>query len=283
MKEVSVVIPAYNEAGAIAAVVARVHHALHEKFSYEVLVIDDGSTDRTKAEAERVGARVISNPLNMGYGFSLKRGFREAQYECVIITDADGTYPVERIPDLVATFDQGFDMVVGARQGRAYWSSWVKGVARIGFKWMSEYVVGNKIPDINSGFRAIRRSFMLPILPDLSNSFSFSTSSTLIFMLKRYFVTYVPITYYSRTGKSKVNYVRDALIATQIMVEIIARYNPIKLFLFLAAWPLLLAVIFLGVAWVQLSIILFSVGVIALLFSLLILSLGFFAAAFKKV
>jgi hypothetical protein len=173
-------------------------------------------------------------------------------------------------------------MVVGKREGKEYWSSWVKGCARLVFKWMSEYVVGQKIPDINSGFRAIRRSYMLPILPDLSNTFSFSTSSTLIFMLKKYFVTYVPIDYHKRTGASKVKIVRDALIALQIMVEIIARYNPIKLFLLIALLPFLATVALVGGAVLLGHGGLFIVGAISFYSTLFILCIGFLATTFKK-
>lgn len=280
MNPISVVIPAYNEENAIGGVVRRIREVLGNA-SYEIIVVNDGSTDTTREKAEAAGARVISNPLNMGYGFSLKRGFREARHECVVITDADGTYPAEKIPELVEMFDKGFDMVVGKREGREYWSSWVKGCARVCFKWMSEYVVGQKIPDINSGFRAIRRSLMLPILPDLSNTFSFSTSSTLIFMLKKYFVTYIPIEYHKRTGKSKVKIIRDALIATQIMVEIIARYNPMKLFLLLAVAPFLFALVFimLGLAVHPIFTILAVPAIIA---TIMFFGLGCFASIFRE-
>lgn len=279
---ISVVIPAYNEAGAIGAVVRRIRDVLAGKYAFEILVVNDGSTDRTLEEAAAAGARVITNPINMGYGFSLKRGFREAVNECVVITDADGTYPAEKILDLVRAFEKGFDMAVGKREGREYWSSIPKGIARVCFKWMSEYVVGKKIPDINSGFRAIRRSLILPLLPDLSNSFSFSTSSTLVFMLKQYFVAYVPVAYGKRIGKSKVRYVRDSLIATQIMVEIIARYNPIKLFLFFGLLPLAAAILFTAVAFVLGHGGFLMVGIISAYFFLFLMAIGCFATMFRE-
>lgn len=279
--QVSIVIPAYNEENAVAGVIAEVQRALNGRFEYEILVVNDGSADATGERARAAGARVVDNPVNMGYGFSLKRGFREARYECVVITDADGTYPAEKIPALLAEYEKGFDMVVGARHGAAYRGSAVKGAARVCFKWMSEYVVGKKIPDINSGFRAIRRSLMLPILPDLSNTFSFSTSSTLIFMLKKYFISYVPVEYRPRMGKSKVKYFRDALIATQIMVEIIARYNPIKLFLLFALVPFVAAVLFV-IAGLIVHPLLTIFALPSIFFSLFLFALGCFAAIFKK-
>ncbi len=282
MTEVSVVIPAYNEAEAIATVVAQIHTVLKAMGEYEIIVVDDGSSDGTGNCARSAGVRVIVNPVNMGYGYSLKRGIREARYECVVITDADGTYPIDQIPSLINAFDKGFDMVVGARQGSFYWSSLSKGLARVCFKWMSEYVVGKKIADINSGFRAIRRSLILPILPDLSNTFSFSTSSTLIFLLKKYFVGYIPIAYHQRTGKSKVKYLRDTLIATQIMVEIIVRYNPIKLFLLLALIPAALFLIFCSLIFFTSTLGWILPALASFFFTILLVSFGFLATVFRQ-
>lgn len=281
LEPISVIIPAYNEEASIGRVISEIRSIL-DACPHEIIVVNDASRDATEKEARAAGAKVFSNPANMGYGFSLKRGFSEATHECVIITDADGTYPAQAIPELVAEFHKGFDMVVGARQGKEYWSSVVKGIARVCFKLMSEFVVGKKIPDINSGFRVIRKSKIIPILPDLSNAFSFSTSSTLIFMLKGYFITYIPVTYHARTGVSKVNYVRDALRATQIMVDIIASYNPIKLFLFISFFPLLLSIIFLIGALSMQSLPALVLSTFSFMSALLFLSFGFMLTAFRR-
>lgn len=242
-QEITIVIPALNEASSIGLVISQLKDTLALIQTKEILVVDDGSTDDTAAQAELAGAKVIKNPLNSGYGFSLKQGILNAQYECVIITDADGTYPITAIPTLLAEYERGVDMVVGARQGKIYNPNRLKRYARYWFKIISEFVVGRQIPDINSGLRVIRRSKILPILPELSNRFSFTTSSTLIFLLKHYFVSYIKIDYQARTGSSKVRYVQDALLTLQIIMEIIAKYNPIKLFLFLALWPGILAIL----------------------------------------
>lgn len=280
--EISVLIPAFNEEGGIGDVLERIKKTLTGFCQYEVIVIDDGSTDRTAEIARAAGATVIVNPVNIGYGFSLKRGFRAARYECVVMTDGDGTYPIEEIPGLVAHYERGVDMVVGARQGMHYWSSWMKGAARLVFKTMSEFVVGRRIPDINSGLRVVRRSKILPFLTDLSNAFSFTTSMTLVFFLQHFFVTYVPIAYHERRGTSKVHYVRDTLRTLQIMVDIIAAYNPLKLFLLISFVPLLGALGFLILAtgtqhqgWLLYSLVSF-------LFTILIFSLGCIATVFRK-
>ncbi|MGQ0734672.1 MAG: glycosyltransferase family 2 protein [Acidobacteriota bacterium] len=90
----AVVIPAFNEAGAVGRIVTRVRAALAETpFTFDVVVVDDGSTDATAFEAELHGARVILNSENSGYGAALKRGINATRSEFVVITDADGTYP----------------------------------------------------------------------------------------------------------------------------------------------------------------------------------------------
>lgn len=282
MEGVSVIIPAYNEEAGLSDVLKRVHAVFADVRPYEIIVVNDGSTDATSAIAASAGVRVITNPCNSGYGFSLKRGMREAQYECMVITDADGTYPIEKIPDLLNVYEQGFDMVVGARQGKEYYSSLGKRIARYFFKWMSEFVVGQRIPDINSGLRVIRRSKIVPHLNDLSNAFSFTTSSTLIFFLQHYFVAYLPVTYHPRHGRTKVRYVRDALRTLQIMAEITAAYNPIKLFLLLAFVPGVFAGILVVYAaiWDMPQYLIFAA--LPFFFALFLIALGFFASMFRK-
>jgi len=282
IEDISIIIPAYNEENGILGVINNIHNVLRDKYKYEILVIDDGSKDKTGQIAQNAGARVITNPINMGYGFSLKKGFKEAKNECVIMTDADGTYPIEMIPMFVQEFAKGFDMIVGARQGKEYWSSAVKSLARFCFKWMSEFVAGRRIVDINSGFRVIRRSKILPFLSDLSNKFSFTASSTLIFFLQHNFIKYIPIEYRARKGKTKVRYVHDALTSTQIMVDIIAKYNPIKLFLLISFLPFLAFFIFLVLSIVFYSGLFLNLAVISFFFSIVILSLGFVATIFRR-
>lgn len=283
--KITIIIPAFNEEQALRTVLASLQELQCFKGApgSEIIVVDDGSTDGTAAIAKSAGVKVISNPQNKGYGFSLKRGIEAAQNEYIVTIDADSTYPVEAIGKLVARLDSGFDMVVGARRGRAYWSSVIKALSRLVFKMMVEFVVGRRIPDINSGFRAIRKSKILPILPDLSNGFSFSTSSTLVFFLRGYFVDYLPIDYFKRSGKTKVRHVRDTLRTLQILVDVIVSYNPIKLFMLVALPPFILAVAFLGVATFQYYVLYFLfMGLLSFLVSLLILALGFFADMFRK-
>ncbi len=282
MEKLSVVIPAFNEADSIASVIERIRKVLGNSDICEIIVVNDGSTDSTGEILLGTTTRVISNPRNMGYGFSLKRGITEASHECIVITDADGTYPIEEIPGLLIEYHKGFDMVVGARQGKHYWSSRWKSFARVCFKAISEFVVGRKIPDINSGLRVIRKSKIVPLFPDLSNTFSFTTSATLLFFLKFYFVTYKPISYDKRAGKSKVRHLKDTLRALQIMSEIIASYNPIKLFILLALVPFALSILFLIIGIFFQHTLITVLVLPSFFFALLLMSIGFVATAFRK-
>jgi polyisoprenyl-phosphate glycosyltransferase len=226
----SIIIPALNEEGGIGPTLDRIlRMGSASGLELEVIVVDDGSSDRTGEIAAGKGARALRNPINGGYGLSLQRGIRAASHELVAITDADGTYPVEDLPKLVAMMDEGLDMAVGARQGKEYRSYWWKNPARIVFRAIAEFVAGRRIPDINSGLRIMRRSTIMPYLSQTCLGFSFTTSITLILMLNGHFVAYRPIAYNARIGASKIRHFRDTLRTTQIMTSVIATHNPIKL------------------------------------------------------
>jgi glycosyltransferase involved in cell wall biosynthesis len=228
----SIIVPAYNEAGAVGPVLADLHGAFP---TAEIIVIDDASTDGTADIAAKYPVTFLTNVQNFGYGYSLKRGIQEAKGEHIIILDADGSYPVVAIHTLMREYEKGFDMAVGARQGAFYRGSFLKRVARVCFRVISEFATGRTIPDINSGLRIFRKDVALRFFHTLSSGFSFTTTITLAFMLNAYSVTYIPIEYHKRKGDSKVRYVRDTLRSAQIIVEAIATYNPLKIFLLIAA------------------------------------------------
>lgn len=229
----SVIIPARDEAAAIGETIESIRAALSaSQVVHEIIVVDDGSTDDTGAIARAAGVTVLRHPAAGGYGRSLKDGIRLARYDLVGITDADGTYPNHRMPELLRLVaDQGFDMAVGARTGEEYRGTFLKMPARRVFLWLSEYAAGRRIADINSGLRVFRKEICLRYIHTISDGFSFTTTITLASMLNGYFVHYVPIEYYKRKGSSHVRYWRDSLRTGQIIVENILYYNPLKLFL----------------------------------------------------
>ncbi len=274
VQAISVIIPALNEADGIGSVLAAIK-AL--PLQAEIIVINDGSTDNTADVARHSGATlVLEHPVPAGYGYSLKAGIAAASNEIIVITDADGTYPVGSIPALVDMLNRGFDMVVGARFGKAYRGAFLKMPARIIFKLLVEFTTGKRIPDINSGFRVFRKQDILPFFPDLCNTFSFTTTQTLIYQLTGRFVGYVPVAYEKRVGRSKVRIVRDALRTMQYIVEVIIRYNPLKLFL-------LLSIVSFGVSIMVSPLIGFVAIFCGFLCSMLIFSLGIIAEALRSL
>jgi len=278
---ISIVIPAYNEEGVIVETIERCRKVLKEigDEHSEVIIVDDCSQDRTRELAEAAGARVISHPHNAGYGRSLKDGITAAKNDTIAITDADGTYPLESIPALFEMYKKNFDMVVGARQGKNYDESIKKKLLRLILKNLVEYTAGRKIDDINSGLRIFSKKTITGYFDTLCDTFSFTTSATLAYMMTGKFVKYMPITYQKRVGKTKVKLFKDTMRTMQYIVEAILYYNPIKIFIALTVMVLafgffnfLLALIFhlnmgfwLGIGCILLSIFIFVLGLLAVL------------------
>ncbi|BAP55388.1 glycosyl transferase family 2 [Thioploca ingrica] len=249
----SVIIPARNEESAIGQTIESIISNLKvAQIEHEIIVINDGSTDHTGKIVdafEKQGiVHVIHHPQPGGYGHSLKEGILQASYDLIAITDADGTYPHDKLPELYKVIvEEGYDMVVGARTGPEYRGTFLKMPARWVFLWLSEYATGQKIDDINSGLRIFKKEIVLKYLHTISNGFSFTTTITLAALLNGYFVKYIPINYYKRIGKSHIRYWRDSLRSLQIIIENILYYNPFKLFLLLVNMMLSISLMaFLG-------------------------------------
>jgi glycosyltransferase involved in cell wall biosynthesis len=235
----SVLIPAFNEAASVRETVERVGSVLAASaLDHEIIVIDDGSTDATAEQARLAGVRVLQHPANAGYGRALKTGLQHAAGEWVAIVDADGSYPVEVLPALLAKVPQ-FDMAVGARTGMHYRGSFAKSFGRRMLQAMVRFVTGVWVSDVNSGLRVFRKSIALENINRIGNGFSFTTTLTLAMLLEGHFVAYVPISYEARVGRSKVRLRRDILRTLQILVMAVELYNPIKVFLLLACVALL--------------------------------------------
>ncbi|MBI3300123.1 MAG: glycosyltransferase family 2 protein [Elusimicrobia bacterium] len=239
---VTAVLPAYNEEGAVAKVAAAVKAALAGAGleAYEVLVVDDGSSDGTAAAAEAAGARVVRHPVNSGYGRALLTGASEAKHPWLLYLDADGSYRAEDAVRLLADAP-ACDMVVGARQGSLFWGNPGKAFLRFLQLKLSAFVAGMPIPDTNSGLRLVRKAALEHNLPVRCYGFSLSTTMTLSFIQQRLFVKFVPVAYDPRKGKSKVKLLRDSLRTLQLMLEIILFFNPLKFAVTVAGLLLLLA------------------------------------------
>ncbi|MBI3819152.1 MAG: glycosyltransferase family 2 protein [Planctomycetes bacterium] len=233
--------PAFNEERGIRAVVGELREiARTVNYPFEIIIVDDGSTDRTPAEIEAarkddgVNLRVIRNDQNRGYGYSLKRGIRESSHQIIVITDGDGTYPNSKIPELVQKVIAGAAMAVGAR---SLLSSSVP-LSRKPAKWMlnmlANFLAGRRVPDYNSGLRAMRYDLVEQFEPILPDGFSFTTTIMLSALTNGYQVDFVPIEYAVRKGVSKIRPIRDTANFFNLIVRTVLYFRPLKVFIPLA-------------------------------------------------
>ena len=228
--DVAVVIPAYNEADGVGPIVTRVRDALGATpYSFDVVVVDDGSTDTTALEAEVHGARVIRQDQNRGYGAALKRGINATRSEFVVITDADGTYPPEQIAVLLR-YAEGQDMVVGSRERTDVSIPVIRRPAKRFLGLLASYLSGHHIPDLNSGLRVMRRTVLMRFLDLLPSGFSFTSTITLSMLCTDHKVKYVPVTCAPRVGSSKIR-ARDFQAFLLLVLRTIVLFNPLKIFL----------------------------------------------------
>jgi glycosyltransferase involved in cell wall biosynthesis len=224
--EVTVLLPAYNEEGVIGSTVEKIR-ALHPDF--EILVVDDGSTDNTMQEAMAAGANVWPHPYNIGNGAAIKTGLRCAQGEWVLMMDADGQHQPEDIARLLEHKDQ-FDMVVGARtrqsETRAH-----RDLANWFYNKFASYVTKFPIEDLTSGFRLVRLSVARQFIYLLPNTFSYPSTLTLGYLRSGRSVKYIPIQTRARTGKSKIKLLRDGTRFFLIITKIATLFSPFRVFL----------------------------------------------------
>jgi glycosyltransferase involved in cell wall biosynthesis len=230
--DVSVVLPVYNEKGHLQAEIDRITTALEASpYTWEIIVVDDGSNDGSGEYLRQLdGIRLIQFTQNRGTGSARKAGTRAARGRVVVWTDADMTYPNERIPELVKELD-GWDQVVGARTSE----QGTHKAFRVPAKWLirrlAEYLVEHEIPDLNSGLRAFRRDVALQYVHLLPSGFSCVTTLTMSFLTNGYSVKYVPIEYSERAGRSKFHWYRDTRRYLIQVIRLVLSYNPLRIFL----------------------------------------------------
>ena len=238
----TVILPVYNEADALESVLSNLFTVL-DKTNAEVIVVDDGSTDSTPEILKKYREiRILRHRSNRGYGAALKTGIRHARHETVVILDADGTYPLEAIWNLLERYRQGYDMVVGARTGRHVEMPRLRRWVKFSLALLARYVVGETLPDINSGFRVFKRSMALCFFDFLPDGFSFTTTITLAGLRNGYQVDFIPIDYHARIGRSKIRPIRDTLNFIQLILRIALYFAPMKIFLPIAGILLGLAI-----------------------------------------
>ena len=234
---ISIVLPAKNESAAIGQTVEKIKHlSIH----YEIIVVNDGSTDNTKDVAEQAGAKVVTHTYSKGNGAAIKTGARTATGDIIVFLDADGQHDPQDIPRLVAKIEEGYDLVVGARQ-KGSQASMGRGVANSLYNNIASYMTEHKVEDLTSGFRAVRTEKFREFLYLLPNGFSYPTTSTMAFFRAGYSVTYVPIHAAKRIGKSHIHPVKDGIRFFLIIFKIATLFSPLKMFLPIAVVLFLMA------------------------------------------
>jgi len=229
---VSIVIPAYNEEGAIARILDDIVAVMTPlDLSYELIVVDDGSTDGTRAACEgRDDVIVISHARNRGTGAARTTGVKQAKGRYVLMTDADGTYPVETIPRMIEELEH-CDMVIGAREKEMGTLKWLRTLAKEAIRRLACYMTQTHIPDLNSGLRAMDRKAVLRFLSILPTSHSWVSTITMAFLSNGYEVRWIPISYFKRIGRSTFHPITDTYNYLSLVVRAIMYFNPLRVFL----------------------------------------------------
>ncbi len=244
---VSIVIPAFNEEKSLARVVEDVQKVCHDQnIEFEIIVVDDGSTDQTGQAVEGKSVQVLRHPENRGYGASIKTGVLAARYPWILITDADGTYPVSEIPKLMENVDH-YDMVVGSRTGEDVNIPMLRKPAKWLLNQLANFMVNARIPDLNSGFRLFRKNSFLRFLNIYPPGFSLTTTMTLALLSNNHAVKYVTVNYYKRQGRSKIRPLRDTYHFFLLVVRTIMYFDPIRIFMPVALILFLTGILF--TAW----------------------------------
>ena len=228
--EVTVLLPSYNEEGAIPPVITDIRAAMQGTgYAYEILVVDDRSTDRTAELAETLGVRVIRRAVNGGSGASRKTGTQAARGEFIVMLDADGTYTATDIPKLLGYMPE-FDQVNGARTSEEGTNKLLRVPAKWLIRMLACYLTKTHIPDLNTGLKAFKRSVMMRYLWVVPDGFSCVTSMTLAFLSNGHPVKYIPTAYKSRIGKSKFHPVTDTRRYLATVVRMIMYFKPLRVF-----------------------------------------------------
>lgn len=234
----SVVVPCFNEVRGIRPTLEELASIVGSAGA-EIIVVDDGSQDGTSDVLDEIekggsipGLRVVHNQRNLGYGAAIKTGVRRSRSELIVITDADGTYPNDRIPDLVAAAGSA-DMVVGSRAGAGL--SLLRRIPKSILRAHCSWLVGQRIPDMNSGLRVFRKQIFDQFFKILPDGFSLTTTITVAMMRNRYSVAFVPIDYAERVGRSKIRPVRDTLGFAQLILRTGMYFAPLRVLFPLAS------------------------------------------------
>jgi len=246
--DVSIVLPIYNENGHIAREIGRIRAAMDASgLSYEIVCVDDGSTDGSREELRAIeGIERIELPRNRGCGNARRIGTLAARGRLIVWSDADMTYPNDRIPELVRALEDGYDQVVGARRTEAGTHAWARRPAKAFVRRLASYLMQTEIPDLNSGYRLFRREVVRRYLHMLPPGFSCVTTITMAFLSNGHAIKYVPLDYLQRAGRSKFHWLQDTFAYVLQVVRMVMTYEPLRVFLPLGGALFLVALLKVG-------------------------------------
>jgi glycosyltransferase involved in cell wall biosynthesis len=273
MKPFSVIIPAYNEGETIFKTISSLKDFLSANYElFEIIVVNDGSTDNTREILNQIsGIRILNHKYNKGYGASLKTGIKKAVYNWLLFYDADGQFRAEEIKKLTDACE-GYDMVIGARISKK--APWIRSPGRKILHFLANYLSDKEIPDLNSGFRLVKKDKLLEFWHLFPNSFSFSTTLTLAFYRNCLDIMHVPVNINERTGGKSLVKPRHAIKMFFLILKTIALFSPLRVFL-----PVFVIFALTGLGFLiydlihknigDSSVFLFIAAIIVLLFALL--------------
>ena len=255
----SILVPIYNEQESVQESIEEIITSSETTSNFfEIILINDGSTDNTEAtlqkiknDNDQVDIIVINHNGNYGYGYSLKTGIQAAKFNYIAITDADGTYPNNRIMEFHnMVIENDLDMLVGARIGQNTNIPYIRKPAKWLLNIIANYLTGEKIPDLNSGFRIIKKEIVNKFIHILPDGFSFTTTITIAMLTKQYSVQFEKINYLKRLGKSKIRPIYDTLTFFMLIIKTVIFFKPLKIFLPLSGIMFLIGLIMLGIRFV---------------------------------
>ena len=281
----TIIIPVYNEIENLEETMEALLALAGEP---ELIFVNDSSTDGSGEELDKLArehesVKVLHHLINKGYGGALKTGLANSENEIIVITDADGTYPNDRIPELVSLLtDGGYDMVVGSRTGKNVNIPLIRKPAKWVINQLANYLSGFKIPDLNSGLRAMKKEIVRSFLNILPDGFSFTTTITLAMLTNNFKVKYLPINYFKRGGASKIHPIKDTLNFFQLIIRTVMYFEPLKIFIPLSSGLFLAALGVLGYSYFMLDKVMDVTTLVLFIGSLQMLATGMLADLIDK-
>ncbi len=229
--KISIIIPVYNEEKTISTVISELKNFIGQlkNYEFEVIVVNDGSTDGTGKILNQIsGIRLVNHLFNKGYGAALKTGVINSSFDWVFFFDSDGQAKPEEIPKILEFIDD-YDMVVGNRLNKK--ASFLRKPGRALLHWLANYLADQKIPDLNCGFRAIKKEKIKEFLHLLPNSFSLTTTITLAFQKSGLDIKYVPVEVNKRAGGKSTVKIKHAIKTFFLILRTIVLFSPLRVFM----------------------------------------------------